>query len=509
MRSFRGDISESLGGRNLDVKKDYYAVLGLDQSATPQEIKKAYRQLVRQYHPDVAGAEATENFRQIQEAYEVLGDPQKRRAYDQWRIQEGLAHEPALILRATPSHQILPCLDEEQVLYILVEIIPAAESKARRPPLNLCLVLDRSTSMQGQRLQRVKEATNYIIDYLDENDIFSLVVFSDRAEVIIPGQKGLDKAVAKARVSTIRSSGGTEILQGLEAGLRLVERRRTSETINHLILLTDGQTYGDEEGCLQAAERARRRNISISTMGIGQDWNDWLLDEIATRSGGISAYIDSTARITSILRESIHNLGAIFARNLQLTIRLAEHIRLREAFRISPYIIRLPAERTSFELGQLGQEQALALLLETLIVPNVPPGEHRLLQLEVTGDVPLLNRKGEKVKQEVAIRFTPKRGDTKPVVPPAIVSTLGKLAIFKMQEKTMNDLERGDVERATQRLETMATRLLNLGETDLAKAALLEAGRLARTGHLSPEGRKKIRYGTRALGPFPKEVKHD
>jgi hypothetical protein len=86
---------------------------------------------------------------------------------------------------------------------------------------------------------------------------------------------------------------------------------------------------------------------------------------------------------------------------------------------------------------------------------------------------------------------------------------LGKLAIFKMQEKTMDDLDRGEIEHASQRLETMATRLLNVGENELAKAALLEAGRLARTGHLSPEGRKRIRYGTRSLSMLPKEISHD
>jgi Ca-activated chloride channel family protein len=78
-----------------------------------------------------------------------------------------------------------------------------------------------------------------------------------------------------------------------------------------------------------------------------------------------------------------------------------------------------------------------------------------------------------------------------------------------MQEKTMDDLEQGELERASHRLETMATRLLNIGENELAKAALLEAGRLSRTGHISPEGRKKIRYGTRALSMLPREVSYD
>jgi len=122
--------------------------------------------------------------------------------------------------------------------------------------------------------------------------------------------------------------------------------------------------------------------------------------------------------------------------------------------------------------------------------------------------VPVLGRQSERIKREVDVRFAPTR-ELEETVPPRIVSALGKLAIFKMQEKTLDDLERGEVEQASQRLETMATRLLNIGELELAKSALLEAGRLARTGHLSPEGRKKIRYGTRSLSLLPKEVTRD
>jgi Ca-activated chloride channel family protein len=86
---------------------------------------------------------------------------------------------------------------------------------------------------------------------------------------------------------------------------------------------------------------------------------------------------------------------------------------------------------------------------------------------------------------------------------------MGKLTIVKMQERAMGEIEEGQIEPAVNRLKTMATRLLDIGETELARAALLEAGRLAQTGSLSPEGQKKIRYGTRALRILPKEVRYD
>jgi Ca-activated chloride channel family protein len=492
----------------MDVRKDYYAALGLRPSATLQEIKRAYRVLARRFHPDTSTVpDANERFHHVQEAYEILNDPEQRRAYDQWREKEGLAQAPALVLKHVVSHSILPLLGEPQILYLLLELSPSPDLEIKRLPFNLCLVVDRSTSMQGVRLQRVKDATNFIIDFLDEFDVFSLVTFSDRAEIVIPAQSNLDKAFAKSRVSTIRSSGGTEILQGMLAGLGEIDRWRTPDAVNHLILLTDGQTYGGETECLEEAEAAGRRQISITTMGIGQDWNDKLLDEIARRSGGKSTYIDSAAKVTTFFRECIHTLTTIIARDLNLTLRLSERARVYEMFRVSPYLEQLRIEQGSIGLGQLAADQPSSLILELLLDPKIT-GRMRVAQLELAADVPSFKPPDQLIKKDVEIEIVESLDVSRPP-PPIITSTLGKLAIFRMQEKTMDDLEDGELERASQRLETMATRLLNIGENELAKAALLEAGRLARTGHISPEGRKKIRYGTRSLSILPKEVSYD
>jgi Ca-activated chloride channel family protein len=486
----------------MQVEKDYYAILGLSKTATAQEIKKAYRHLARRYHPD-AGADEKDaaHFREIQEAYDVLCDPEQREAYDRWRGMEGLDQKPALILRATPSCQTLACLGEEQAFYVLVEVMPAPEIKGKRPPLNLCLVLDQSTSMQGERLQRAKDAASYIIDRLSEDDIFSLVAFSDKAETVLPGRQRPDKARAKSVVSAIGSRGGTEILQGLEAGFDEIEKSRLLDSINHLILLTDGQTYGDEEGCLKQAEIASQRHISITTLGLGADWNDELLDQIAARSGGTSAYIDSPTKIMEVFRDKIRSLRSVLARELVLTLRLGKEVKLKEVFRVSPYITKLEEQGGVFPLGMLESYQGHVFLVDMLVFPK-PAGQHRLIRAEVVGDVVALGRQKERAWQEIIVNFT-EESIVDPQVPSSIVGALGKLAIFRMQEKALIELEQGRADLATQRLETMATRLINIGEIELARAALLEASRVAKTGQLSPEGRKKIKYGTRSLSILP------
>lgn len=493
----------------MRTDKDYYAILRIDNTASEDQIRKAYRALVREYHPDVnKSPEAKEIFTEVQEAYEILADPKQRRAYDRLRESEGFDKSSAINLRAIISHKYLLTDVEEQAFYVLLDVSPAADLPTARLPLNLCLVLDRSTSMQGMRLQQVKEGTRQIIDRLNDDDALGVVVFSDRAEVIFPSQRRIDKAMAKSIASTIQPSGGTEMLQGLVAGLKELEKNRSPESVNHLILLTDGQTYGDEAECLAKAEWAGQNQISLTTMGIGSDWNENLLDQMATVSGGTSVYIDSPRKVVDVFKATIRDLSSVVARELTMSINPATGVTLNELFQVTPHIHRMDVRAERAVLGPLGTGQGKTLLMEFRVHSETTPSKKRLLRLTVDGDVPGQTDRRNWAWVDIFAEFAAKV-ENNLEIPPAIVTALGKLAIFKMQEKAMTDLEEGRISAATQRLETMATRLLNLGETDLARAALLEAGRLARTGDLSAEGRKKIRYGTRALSILPKEIRRD
>ncbi len=491
----------------MQTEKDYYRILQVDNTATEDQIRKSYRVLVRQHHPDVnKDPAAAETFKDIQEAYEVLGDPDQRRSYDRMREAGGQDRSSSLSMRALISHKTLMTNVEEQAIYVLLDISPATDLPTSRLPLNLCLVLDRSTSMQGMRLQQVKEGTRQIIDRLNPNDSLSVVVFSDRAEVILSNQTGMDRAMAKSIVSTIQPSGGTEMLQGLTAGLREIEKNRSKTSVNHLILLTDGQTYGDEQGCLEKAEWSGHNQISLTTMGVGSDWNENLLDQMASSSGGTSVYIDSPRKIVDIFKETIRELSTVVARELSMNINPSAGVKFHEGFHITPHIHRLEVRTDKAILGPLGTGNAKTILMEFRVQLHPIVEERRLMRLTIDGDVPSQSNRRSWEWVDIVVNFLdgPQAGVE---IPSTIVTALGKLAIFKMQEKAMEDLESGNVSSATQRLETMATRLLNLGETDLARAALLEAGRLARTGALSAEGRKKIKYGTRSLSILPKEIK--
>jgi Ca-activated chloride channel family protein len=493
---------------SIDVEQDYYALLGVPQSATAEEIKRAYRALARRYHPDSRPEEApTSLFHEAQAAYAVLSDPNLRRAYDQQRADAGLDEESVLSWDILLSRDQLSSVHDEQVVYVLMELQPSVAAQGERLPLNLCLVVDRSTSMQGARLEHVKGAAHQIIDELHEDDVLALVTFSDRAEVVLPGQVGVNRTHAKAKVSTVWAAGGTEILQGIRAGLQEIERHHSKQVTSHLILLTDGQTYGGEEDCIAEARLAGARRIGISAMGIGEGWNDVLLDAIAAQSGGVSAYIASPGQVRSLLQQRVRGLGAVFAQGLTLEPRCSDGVWVDSMFRISPYLDRLTSDGGVINLGALQADAPLAVVLEVGMTRK-PPGEHRLLQLELSGDIPALGRQGERLRREVRCRFASDESSSE-AVPPAILGALSKITIYRMQERTWDALEKGDVEGATRRLEMIATRLFDLGEPRLARAAMLEAGRIAQGGTSTAKGRKELKYGTRSLTIASRRGSHD
>jgi Ca-activated chloride channel homolog len=491
-----------------DAERDYYAILGVPQSATDEDIKHVYRALARRYHPD----SRTENtptalFHEIQIAYAVLGDPHRRRAYDRRRISLGVGEKASLSWRILQSQSQLCSLHEEQVLYLLIEVQPAATVLGNRLPLNLCLVIDRSTSMREARLEHVKQAAHLIIDELHDEDALAVVSFNDRADAVLPSQSGINRARAKAAISTISASGGTEILKGIQAGLAEVRKHHSRQVTSHMILLTDGQTYGDEADCISAARQAGANRISITAVGIGEDWNDALLDEVAAQSGGASAYIASSSQVRALLQQRVAGLGSVFAQGLTLELRCAEGVQVESILRTSPHLERLTPTNSVVNLGSLQADAPLALVLD-VGVGRKPPGEHGLLQLELTADIPALGRQGEKLRSDIRCAFTPTEPPPNPV-PQAIRSALSKATLYRMQERAWDAVDGGDLKSATRRLEMVATHLFDLGETQLARAAMLEAGRLAQGQNPTAKGRKELKYGTRSLNIALRREPHD
>ncbi len=474
---------------------DLYACLGVERAATAEQIRQAYRQVARRFHPDVnPDPAAHEEFKAIAAAYEVLGDPVRRAEYD----TQAPPNPPHFFTaQLTCSRSQLLRLAEPQIVYVLAEIAPQRNMAPVRPPLNLGLAIDCSTSMQGIRLDQVKSAARQIIETLNEQDTFSVVAFSDRAEVILPAQPCINKIALYSKINSIAAGGGTEILQGVLHGLLELQGALNANKVNHLILLTDGRTYGDEDDCLLLAQLAEQDGILISGLGIGDEWNDSFMDQLAAGTGGEAQYVSSPEVVTKLLADKVKHLGETLAR-LQLRVICDPGVKLKSVFKVAPEAQPLAAAMQPIRLGNLFQDNSLSLLLE-FVISTTPDSERSLARLQLIGDILNSSKSEERWAREISLPQTDTPSAAAP--PPIIVTALDKLTLYRLQEQAWADAEEGNIAKATQRLQTLASRLLATGEQNLANIALGEAARLSQTRQISAENRKRIKYGTRALIP--------
>ncbi|NJC97974.1 MAG: hypothetical protein C3F07_08075 [Anaerolineales bacterium] len=480
-------------------KQDYYSLLGLTRGASQEDIKRAYFAAAQKLHPDKnTAAGETELFLDVQQAYETLSNPTRRAQYDATLPPEqkvSLPYEYRLIY----SRPNLIRFGESQMLYIILDLQPPPEARrAPSSPLNVCLVLDRSTSMQGEKMDMVKATAIQVLRNLRSQDILSVVTFSDRAEVIIPASYQLDRPKLEARIQMIQPSGGTEIFQGLEAGAKEVMRSLDAKRINHIVLLTDGQTYGDEQECLALASRLAEHGIGVSAMGIGKEWNDIFLDVLATRTGGSSAYIAEPQDIKRLLLEKFDALAQVYAEDVVLETRPLDGIDLTYAFRLQPDPVPLLMDGSALRLGPILQDASTRVVFEYIILPTAVKSDvidvlNGRLKVSISSSpfpVPALGLRLQRPVVDSPEGEPP---------PPEIVQALSRLMLYRMQERARKEIEKGNIDTGTRQLQALAANLLSQGERSLAQTIMLEVNHIREEQGLSDEGSKKIKYGTRAL----------
>jgi len=480
--------------------KNPYVILGLSPTATTDDVNAAYQRISSWLTPDVNPSAATaRQLEDINTAYEILSDSLRRRTYDERKRKQSTDNEPAFELKIVPSKQRVTQLPEPQVIYLLTDIYPDPQvaQAEQHVSLNLTLVLDRSNSMNGTRMEKVKIAAHQIIENMGPQDVLSVVSFADRAETIIPATHVTDRPALKARVSMISPSGGTEIYQGLNAGVKQNTTFLGPQMVNHVILLTDGHTFGDQDQCIELARSAAKQGIGISAMGLGNDWNDEFLDELASKTGGNTMYINSASAVVHFLNDHVRSLENVFADRMYLSVAPASNVEIESAFKLSPHPQPLEVDEGIIPLGSLQFNRPISVLLQFQLPGNMDEGHRYVARLDVTGDI-LLNRSQafqDVTNFSIEVKTEPVHDDP----PASILDALSKLTLYRLQERAQAALATGNIQEATQRLQNLATRLLAMGQDDLATQALSEARRVAHTSGLSDKGKKALKYQTRYL----------
>lgn len=204
------------------------------------------------------------------------------------------------------------------------------EKERKRAPVNVAIVLDRSGSMQGQKIQRAKEAAISAIDRLDPDDIVSVITYDTQVNVLVPATKATDKRAIKQKIAQIGVGGNTALFAGVSKGAAEVRKFLAEDRVNRIILLSDGlanvgpSTPG-ELGRLGGS--LMKEGISVSTFGLGLGYNEDLMTKLAMKSGGNHSFIENAAELADVFNREFDNVMSVAAQDVKLKMTIPEGIR--------------------------------------------------------------------------------------------------------------------------------------------------------------------------------------
>lgn len=286
-----------------------------------------------------------------------------------------------LMLEGRLGHATLDATRDSET-FLMLDVRAATEELASTPaPVNLSIVIDRSRSMEGRRLENALAAARGMIRRLRDGDTVSVVAYNTETEVVVPATV-LDARTRDDLLFSLRSieaQGHTCVSCGIEVGLATMGSR---PGVSRMLLLSDGEANAgirDVEGFRRLAEQARARDVSISSIGVDVDYNERVMFAVAQSSNGRHYFVEDEAGLPAIFAEELDGLVRTVASRAEVELDLAPGVQLLEVMDRS---FTRDGSRIVVPFGAFAQGDEKTLLVR-LRVPRGQAGERPVAEVRM------------------------------------------------------------------------------------------------------------------------------
>jgi len=282
---------------------------------------------------------------------------------------------------------------------------PRAPTAGQRPPVNLTLVIDRSGSMSGKKIEKAKEAAIAALRRLSPRDIFSLVTYDTQVTTVVPAQSAANSEWIEGRIRSISTGGNTALFAGVSQGASEIRKHLEGKYIHRIILLSDGlantgPSSPAELGRLGSA--LRKEGISVTTIGVGTDYNEDLMALMAQNSDGNNYFVESSADLPRIFSTELGDVLSVVASRVNIEVDFPEGVK---PLRIIGRDGRVGEQQVTLSLNQLYGGQEKYALIEVELPPSSEGEIRKVAYAQCRYQNMIINQPGTS-DGEIRVRFS-------------------------------------------------------------------------------------------------------
>jgi len=336
-------------------------------------------------------------------------------------------------------------------VYLMVRFVGNSPPNIKnRRPLNISLVIDRSGSMAGAKIEYTRQAAQFLVQNLTPLDYLSVVLYNDRVETLIEPTHVINKDAINQKIAKIRISATTNLSGGWLQGCAHVASNYSGDKLNRVILMSDGlanKGVTDPNKLINmVAKRYAQEDISTTTMGLGEDFNEDLMMGMANAGGGAFYFIESPEVAPSIFNEELQGLLNVVGQNL--TVRFTPTNAVKDVKQLNAYPDFLDKHIRSYRLGDVYANEEKTLVLEITIPDMESLGEVEVASLQFDYDE--LTSDGGSQHHSYTVPVVINAPATLPMRNAEIMENVLLLKAANARKQAVKEADKGKYEEATE-----------------------------------------------------------
>ncbi|MEL6268200.1 MAG: VWA domain-containing protein [Chloroflexota bacterium] len=390
---------------------------------------------------------------------------------------------------------------QDHKLYLMARLNagPAPDNTGRRP-LNLSLVIDRSGSMAGSKIDYTRQAASLLVQNLSNEDTFSIVLYNENVETFLPPQRVEHKDLLRQRIDQIKAGGTTNLSGGWLEGINHVATNKTDDQVNRVILMSDGlanRGITENDKLIDIAKQKREMGVSTTTMGLGEDFHEDLMIAMADAGGGAFYFIESPEVTPGIFQEELRGLLSLIGQNLVITVRPTNHVAaIRQ---MNAYPEERAGTDTAYRVGDVYGDESKTLMLEIDVPALSEMGEVDIATLRFEYDE-LSDGASQRKSMEKIVRVNVAAADLDDVAENVEVKRSAMLLkAAEARREAIALADEGKFGEAAKRLRKAAEELRESGLRDDEALTEERAALIAQAGELDKGAENYQKYSRKSM----------